>query len=71
MAVALLDHVTYPYHADEDAEADAEEECSICLGPFEQDELCSIMPVCRHEFHKPCIAGWAQLQWFTVAENMV
>ncbi|KAJ1273799.1 hypothetical protein BS78_05G012200 [Paspalum vaginatum] len=35
-----------------------EDDCAICLGAFEDGDLCSVMPTCRHEFHKACIAGW-------------
>ncbi|CAO2153522.1 unnamed protein product [Urochloa humidicola] len=78
VAMALLDRVTYPRHCQS-----SEEDCTICLGTFEEGDLCSIMPLCRHEFHRACIASWlmaynntcplcrAQLQWLAVAENMV
>ncbi|CAN6330186.1 unnamed protein product [Urochloa humidicola] len=78
IAMALLDRVTYPRHCQS-----SEEDCTICLGTFEEGDLCSIMPLCRHEFHRACIASWlmaynntcplcrAQLQWLAVAENMV
>ncbi|CAN6357382.1 unnamed protein product [Urochloa humidicola] len=78
IAMALLDRVTYPRHCQS-----SEEDCAICLGTFEDGDLCSIMPLCRHEFHRACIASWlmaynntcplcrAQLQWLTVAQSMV
>ncbi|RLM69880.1 hypothetical protein C2845_PM17G00870 [Panicum miliaceum] len=95
IAIALLDSVTYPRRnasaAGGDDPSSAEEtaavlveDCAICLGPFEDGDLCSIMPVCRHEFHRDCIVDWlmmackntcplrrAQLQWSVAAENMV
>jgi len=92
IAIALLNRVTYPRRrnaagGDPDpsaAETLVAEDCAICLGPFEDGDLCSIMPVCRHEFHRDCIVNWllmannntcplcrAQLQWSAVAENMV
>ncbi|XP_062203093.1 probable E3 ubiquitin-protein ligase ATL45 [Phragmites australis] len=61
----------------------ASEDCAICLGPFEDGDWCSVMPMCRHEFHQDCIADWlmaynnscplcrAQLQWLDVAQGMV
>ncbi|KAL6653331.1 hypothetical protein ACP70R_008909 [Stipagrostis hirtigluma subsp. patula] len=61
----------------------APEDCAICLGPLEDGEWFSVMPLCRHEFHRVCIAKWllaynntcplcrAQLQWSAVAEDMV
>ena len=35
-----------------------DDDCAICLGAFEDGDLCSVMPGCQHEFHKACIAGW-------------
>ncbi|KAL6642026.1 hypothetical protein ACP70R_020207 [Stipagrostis hirtigluma subsp. patula] len=61
----------------------ATEDCAICLGPLEDGEWFSVMPLCRHEFHRVCIAKWllaynntcplcrAQLQWSAVAEHIV
>jgi len=93
IAIALLNRVTYPRRRNAAAGGDPDpsaaetlvaEDCAICLGPFEDGDLCSIMPVCRHEFHRDCIVNWllmannntcplcrAQLQWSAVAENMV
>ena len=91
MAVALLDHVTHPRQNVGDAGGGgggddhpvAAEECAICLGQFEDGDRCSVMPGCRHEFHRSCIAKWlmacnntcplcrAQLQWDDVAHDMV
>jgi heme/copper-type cytochrome/quinol oxidase subunit 2 len=77
MAVALLNHVTHPRQ-----NVMAAEDCAICLSQFEDGDLCSVMPGCRHEFHRSCIAKWlkacnntcplcrAQLQW-DVAHDMV
>ena len=99
MAMILLDYVTYPrQNASASASASAgggdgsteasgrtsaSEDCAICLGPFEDGDWCSVMPICRHEFHQDCIADWlmaynnscplcrAQLQWLAVAQDMV
>ncbi|RLN28626.1 RING-H2 finger protein ATL3F [Panicum miliaceum] len=56
-AIALLDSVTYPRRnaaaagGDDPSSAQetaaVEEDCAICLGPFEDGDLCSVMPVCR------------------------
>ncbi|RLM58720.1 hypothetical protein C2845_PM18G03570 [Panicum miliaceum] len=63
IAIALLDRVTYPRRnaaaaGDPSVETAAVEDCAICPGPFEDGDLCSIIPVCRHEFHRDCIADW-------------
>lgn len=63
--------------------AEAEQDCAICLSPFQYGDRCSVMHVCRHEFHRSCIAKWlachnhntcplcrAQLRWDDVAINM-
>ncbi|CAL4995922.1 unnamed protein product [Urochloa decumbens] len=93
IAMALLDRVTYQHRHCRQSTTDAsaaartttveEDCCSICLGPFEDGDRCSIMPLCRHEFHRACIADWlkaynntcplcrAQLQWSAVADTMV
>ncbi|KAJ1273803.1 hypothetical protein BS78_05G012600 [Paspalum vaginatum] len=93
-AVERLDGVTYVRPQQQSADEAASEkdggggdddyDCAICLGPFEAGDLCSVMPGCRHEFHRACIAGWfkarnstcplcrAQLQWPPVgAQDMV
>ena len=31
--------------------------CTICLGPFENDEILTILP-CNHGFHSECINNW-------------
>ena len=95
IAIALLNRVTYPRRnaasaaggddpSSPETAAEVDQDCAICLGPFEDGDLCSIMPVCRHEFHRDCIVNWllmannntcplcrAHLQWSAVAENMV
>ncbi|CAN6201869.1 unnamed protein product [Urochloa humidicola] len=35
-------------------------ECSICLEPLRQWQLCSEVPACRHVFHKECLGAWAR-----------
>lgn len=32
--------------------------CAICLGEFEDGELCRVFLKCNHEFHVPCIDAW-------------
>ncbi|CAO2145352.1 unnamed protein product [Urochloa humidicola] len=65
-------HHSNPRHAGEDlamlrqpehrsaaaASALSEDCCSICLGQFEDGDMCSVMPACRHHFHTDCIAAW-------------
>ncbi|KAL6871041.1 hypothetical protein ACP4OV_014889 [Aristida adscensionis] len=62
MAAALLYHVSYPRRQNdgstEETSRSPEEDCAICLGPMEGGEWCSVMPGCRHEFHRACIATW-------------
>ena len=86
MAVALLDHVTHPRQNVGDAGGGddhpaAAEECTICLGQFEDGDRCSVMPGCRHEFHRSCITKWltannntcplcrGQLEWIAVTHD--
>nr|XP_009801626.1 PREDICTED: RING-H2 finger protein ATL52-like [Nicotiana sylvestris] len=33
-------------------------ECSICLGELEDEEMVRLLPNCRHAFHVPCIDQW-------------
>ncbi|PUZ61639.1 hypothetical protein GQ55_4G292500 [Panicum hallii var. hallii] len=35
-------------------------ECSICLEPLRQWQLCSEVPTCRHVFHRECLGAWAR-----------
>ena len=35
-------------------------ECSICLEPLRQWQLCSEVPACRHVFHRECLGAWAR-----------
>jgi len=30
-------------------------DCAICLGEFVEDELCWVLPSCKHMFHSSCI----------------
>ncbi|KAM7254394.1 hypothetical protein ACFE04_003774 [Oxalis oulophora] len=33
--------------------------CVICLDDFEEGELCSVLPNCKHQaFHKGCLISW-------------
>jgi hypothetical protein len=66
--------------ADQAASA-AAEECAICLVQFEDGDWCSVMPGCRHEFHRSCITKWltannntcplcrGQLEWIAVTHD--
>lgn len=33
------------------------EECTVCLVPFEADDVVASLP-CRHNFHRRCITKW-------------
>ncbi|OIS98040.1 ring-h2 finger protein atl52, partial [Nicotiana attenuata] len=33
-------------------------ECSVCLGELEDEEMVRLLPNCRHAFHVPCIDQW-------------
>ncbi|CAN6198078.1 unnamed protein product [Urochloa humidicola] len=46
----------FPYAAAENKPA----ECSICLEPLRQLQLCSEVPACRHVFHRECLGAWAR-----------
>ncbi|GAA0160707.1 hypothetical protein LIER_17200 [Lithospermum erythrorhizon] len=35
-----------------------ENECSICLGTFEDEEILKLMPECLHVFHSECVDKW-------------
>ncbi|PIN06728.1 hypothetical protein CDL12_20715 [Handroanthus impetiginosus] len=32
--------------------------CAICLENLQQEEVCRVLPACRHEFHAQCIDPW-------------
>ncbi|KAL0410001.1 UNVERIFIED_CONTAM: RING-H2 finger protein ATL1 [Sesamum latifolium] len=35
-----------------------QEECVVCLGELEDDDLVRLLPNCSHAFHLPCIDRW-------------
>ncbi|ONK71449.1 uncharacterized protein A4U43_C04F8680 [Asparagus officinalis] len=37
---------------------DTEETCSVCLGEYIEGEEMSVLPKCKHIFHKECIDRW-------------
>jgi hypothetical protein len=39
-------------------EAAAVMECAICMGEFQEGELCRSLPKCAHSFHLECIDMW-------------
>ncbi|KAL3077719.1 hypothetical protein niasHS_012909 [Heterodera schachtii] len=39
---------------------DGEEECAICLNPFEKDQKVRPIPPCQHKFHTDCIDKWVK-----------
>ncbi|KAK9124049.1 hypothetical protein Sjap_013651 [Stephania japonica] len=39
-------------------------ECAVCLGELEEEEMVRLMPSCRHAFHAACID-----QWFSSRSN--
>lgn len=34
------------------------EECCICLGLFEDDEMVKVLPECLHAYHSDCVDKW-------------
>ncbi|KAJ1273802.1 hypothetical protein BS78_05G012500 [Paspalum vaginatum] len=68
IALAVLDHITYPVQnaaagggsaaaAADSGSSASSERCAICRGTFQDGDWCSVMPLCRHKFHRNCIAG--------------
>ncbi|KAK8955862.1 E3 ubiquitin-protein ligase [Platanthera guangdongensis] len=37
-----------------------DDDCSICIGQFEQGEEILILPSCKHIFHATCVNEWLQ-----------
>ncbi|KAK1357128.1 RING-type E3 ubiquitin transferase [Heracleum sosnowskyi] len=37
---------------------DQKEECSICLGMFEDGETVKVLPECLHAYHSDCVDKW-------------
>ncbi|KAK4419284.1 RING-H2 finger protein ATL17 [Sesamum alatum] len=35
-----------------------QEECVVCLGELEDDDLVRLLPNCKHAFHVPCVDQW-------------
>ncbi|CAK9171464.1 unnamed protein product [Ilex paraguariensis] len=35
-----------------------ENECSICLGLFQDDEMVKVLPECLHAYHSECVDKW-------------
>ncbi|KAK4396428.1 RING-H2 finger protein ATL52 [Sesamum angolense] len=35
-----------------------QEECVVCLGELEDDDMVRLLPNCKHAFHLPCIDRW-------------
>jgi len=38
------------------------ESCVICVTPYEAGEACSVLPACKHLFHKACVAKWLRVR---------
>ncbi|KAK8955623.1 putative RING-H2 finger protein ATL53 [Platanthera guangdongensis] len=38
-----------------------DDDCSICLGEFEQGDAIRILPSCRHILHVTCVDGWLRV----------
>jgi len=38
--------------------ADWRPQCAVCVCEFEAGDALARLPVCGHEYHAPCIAGW-------------
>ncbi|KAM3209207.1 hypothetical protein ACQJBY_063723 [Aegilops geniculata] len=47
----------FPYSA-EGGRASEELVCAICQDEFQQGQMCSEVPACRHLFHRDCIEVW-------------
>lgn len=39
-------------------EGKEEEECALCLSSFEEDDMCRVLPKCKHMFHQECTDKW-------------
>lgn len=50
-----MQHPTRPAGA-----GDADNACSICMGPYTAGEVIRVLP-CKHEFHAPCIDEWIKV----------
>jgi len=42
------------------AKSCSQENCSICLAEYQEDEELVELPVCMHNFHKDCIKKWLE-----------
>ncbi|XP_047051913.1 E3 ubiquitin-protein ligase Os03g0188200-like [Lolium rigidum] len=42
----------------QDAEADADDECAVCLAEFVPGDEVRVLPACRHGFHSECVDRW-------------
>jgi hypothetical protein len=38
--------------------ATADNQCAVCLGDYQKDEVLRQLPVCSHIFHKDCVDEW-------------
>ncbi|KAG0519998.1 hypothetical protein BDA96_08G035200 [Sorghum bicolor] len=38
------------------------ESCVICVTPYEAGEACSVLPACKHLFHKACVTKWLRVR---------
>ncbi|XP_047051908.1 E3 ubiquitin-protein ligase Os03g0188200-like [Lolium rigidum] len=42
----------------QDAEPDADDECTVCLAEFAAGDEVRVLPACRHGFHSECVDRW-------------
>ena len=53
--------VTYKINHQVNEESSYSSECTICLGEFEDGEVCRLLSGCKHQFHRLCIDQWLLL----------
>lgn len=56
-AVKVEELRSIEFHLDT-SHGDEQNQCSICLEDFKQNEVIVTTPVCHHNFHKKCLQEW-------------
>lgn len=49
---------SYPLHVVEEDDLHLNENCPICMSPYEVGQLLKTIPACGHQFHDDCISYW-------------